>query len=119
MPAREACGKCDRKGQIIDATIATASCTAGARCRLAAFDILELHRLRGVAGPQIEWCPRPSRPHIMVTLIVQDLGGQEGHGRMADVLLRKRRGAGLSCDLARPVHDRHRAIAGEFAAIDC
>jgi hypothetical protein len=57
----------------------------------------------------------------MVALIVQDVGGQKGHGRMPDVLAAKRyheaqptsanpqaarrRGAGLS--FAPLVHDRH------------
>lgn len=37
---------------------------------------------------------------------------------MADVLLPMRRGAGLSCDLARLVH-RHRAIAGNAFRVSC
>ena len=53
----------------------------------------------------------------MVVLIVQHVGGQKRHDRMASVLPPMRRGAGLARDIARLMHDRHRSIAGVFG--DC
>src|SRR5581483_3264279 len=71
---------------------------------------------RTPGGGQVSTAPRPRSHHVRVVLVVEEIGRQQHHGRLAGVLPPVRGAFHLGGGFAGPMHDRHRtgaAILGD------
>src|SRR2546421_10187636 len=76
------------------------------------------HGWEGIARVPHTWSERPGEGrswlHVLVHLVVEDVGREQDHDLLSRVLPPMRRRGGLAGDLAGLVHDGHRAVAGVF-----